>query len=278
MIAELDGASAVVAVFVYGARRHAPDLMIKGGATYRILADPTGSPRLVVDIATGAIAQRLEYDGLGRVTLDTAPGFQPFGFAGGLYDRDTRLVRLGARDYDPEVGVWTSPDPLLFAAGDANVYAYVGGDPVNNVDPSGLGPDSVTQWEDSIYSRGTAAVVGVSGAISMVGGWSAITAGTWSIPTTMAAAGAGAVATAPLAAVTLTAAAVSYGVVNPTLRMVDRAYTRYSGQPAGADYEDWAHRSAMARLAPLDRAMLTQRWWEKYKKDTFSRQGPRVCE
>jgi hypothetical protein len=35
------------------------------------------------------------------VTADTNPGFQPFGFAGGLYDQDTKLVRFGARDYDP---------------------------------------------------------------------------------------------------------------------------------------------------------------------------------
>jgi len=34
----------------------------------------------------------------------TSTGFQPFGFAGGLYDRDTNLVRFGARDYDPETG------------------------------------------------------------------------------------------------------------------------------------------------------------------------------
>ena len=30
----------------------------------------------------------------------TQPGLSPFGFAGGLYDDDTGLVRFGARDYD----------------------------------------------------------------------------------------------------------------------------------------------------------------------------------
>ncbi|MFZ1827466.1 MAG: RHS repeat-associated core domain-containing protein [Candidatus Competibacteraceae bacterium] len=57
--------------------------------------------------------------------LDTNPGFQPFGFAGGLYDQDTGLVRFGARDYDPETGRWTAKDPILFAGGDANLFAYV---------------------------------------------------------------------------------------------------------------------------------------------------------
>ena len=58
----------------------------------------------MVNVATGAIIQRMGYDAFGNVTQDTNPGFQPFGFAGGLYDRDTKLVRFGARDYDPETG------------------------------------------------------------------------------------------------------------------------------------------------------------------------------
>jgi RHS repeat-associated protein len=45
------------------------------------------------------------------VTADSNPGFQPFGFAGGLYDPDTGLVRFGARDYDAAAGRWTANDP-----------------------------------------------------------------------------------------------------------------------------------------------------------------------
>ncbi len=128
----------VVSQFIYGTRRNVPDLMRKGGATYRLLADHLGSVRLVVDTATGAVAQRLDYDAWGNVLTDTNPGFQPFGFAGGLYDRDTRLVRFGARDYDPEIGRWTSKDPIRFAGGDTNLYAYVGNQPTTTIDPTGL--------------------------------------------------------------------------------------------------------------------------------------------
>jgi len=111
--------------------------MEKGGVTYRILSDHLGSVRLVVDAATGAVAQRLDYDEFGVVLQDTAPGFQPFGFAGGIYDHQTKLVRFGARDYDAEVGRWTSKDPIGFRGGDTNLYGYVLGDPVNHVDISG---------------------------------------------------------------------------------------------------------------------------------------------
>ena len=112
--------------------------MIKGGVTYRILTDDLGSPRLVVEVGTGAVAQRMEYDEFGRVLLDTNPDFQPFGFAGGLYDRATKLVRFGVRDYDAETGRWTTKDPILFDGAHTNLYEYALSDPVNAIDPSGL--------------------------------------------------------------------------------------------------------------------------------------------
>jgi len=111
---------------------------VRGGATYRLITDEIGSVRLVVDVATGAVAQRIDYDEFGRVLVDTAPGFQPLGFAGGLYDPDTGLVRFGARDYDAAVGRWTARDPVLFDGGDTNLYVYVGIDPINATDPTGL--------------------------------------------------------------------------------------------------------------------------------------------
>jgi RHS repeat-associated protein len=102
-----------------------------------------GSPRLVVDIATNTVVQRMDYDVWGNVIQDSNPGFQPFGFAGGLYDRDTRLVRFGARDYDAETGRWTAKDPIGLAGG-LNTYAYVGNNPVNYIDPFGLRGQSQT--------------------------------------------------------------------------------------------------------------------------------------
>ena len=137
-IAELDDAGNVTSVFVYASRPNVPDYLIRGTTTYRIISDLRGSPRLVVNAATGAVAQRLEYDAWGKVTADTSPGFQPFGFAGGLYDADTGLVRFGARDYDASVGRWVSKDPILFEGGQTNLQVYVDNDPVNLVDPNGL--------------------------------------------------------------------------------------------------------------------------------------------
>jgi RHS repeat-associated protein len=65
------------------------------------------------------------------------PGLIPFGFAGGLYDSETGLIRFGARDYDPQAGRWTAKDPIGFEGEDVNLFRYVNNNPVNFYDPEG---------------------------------------------------------------------------------------------------------------------------------------------
>jgi RHS repeat-associated protein len=126
------------ATFLYGSRAHVPDAMVMtDGTVYRLITDHLGSVRLVVNAETGEVVQRMDYDALGRVLNEFNPGFQPFGFAGGLYDDDTGLVRFGARDYDAYSGRWTAKDPVLFRGGVANLYSYAGVDPANFIDPTG---------------------------------------------------------------------------------------------------------------------------------------------
>ena len=143
VVATLGSRGEMISRFVYGSKLNVPDYMIKQGRIYKIVSDHLGSPRMVVDAKSGEIVQELEYDEFGRVLRDTQPGFQPFGFVGGLYDPETGLVRFGARDYDPETGRWTSKDPILFNGGDTNLYNYVLDDPVNFIDPIGLWSVSV---------------------------------------------------------------------------------------------------------------------------------------
>nr|WP_306799249.1 RHS repeat-associated core domain-containing protein [Alcanivorax quisquiliarum] len=136
-IAELDGNGNVISHFIYADQPNVPAYMIKDSNTYQIISDHLGSPRLVLDVATGQVAQRLEYDVWGNITQDTNPGFQPFGFAGGIYDQHTQLTRFGARDYDAHSGRWTAKDPIRFSGDGPNLYGYVLNDPVNFIDPRG---------------------------------------------------------------------------------------------------------------------------------------------
>jgi RHS repeat-associated protein len=166
LVAELDGNNNVVARFIYGTKINVPDYMEKGGTTYRIISDHLGSPRLVVNVADGSIAQRIDYDTWGNITNDTNPGFQSFGFAGGLYDQHTHLTRFGARDYDAQTGRWASKDPINFSGGDANLFGYVLEDPVIRLDPRGL---DVTVTITRNNNSGTSITGTVSAASSETG-------------------------------------------------------------------------------------------------------------
>jgi RHS repeat-associated protein len=127
----------LVAQFVYGSKSNVPDYVRRGAATYRVVSDHLGSPRYAVNVAdAGDVPYRAEYSSFGKVT-GTGLDWMPFGFAGGIYDGETRLVRFGARDFDPLVGRWLSKEPLLFE-GDRNFYAYSRNDPTNVTDPTGL--------------------------------------------------------------------------------------------------------------------------------------------
>lgn len=140
LAAILDGNKNPKAIYVYGAESaNVPGYIIKDGKTYKIIHDPgTQSVRYIVDSENAMIVQESEYDEHGNIMKNTNAEFQPLGFAGGLYDSDTELIRFGARDYDPKIGRWTTKDPIGFAGGDTNLYAYVGGNPMSYNDPTGL--------------------------------------------------------------------------------------------------------------------------------------------
>jgi RHS repeat-associated protein len=136
-VAELDASGLVDLRYVYS-DSDLPLYVRKNGTDYLEIMDAVGSPALIVNATNGAIAAAIHRDPLGRVLSDSAPGFQVVGFAGGIVDADTGLVRFGARDYDPQSGRWTAPDPLSIGGGSPNLYSYVGADPVNRADRSGL--------------------------------------------------------------------------------------------------------------------------------------------
>jgi RHS repeat-associated protein len=142
VVAQLDGSGNLVARYVFGSKANVPDYFTTSAGTFRIFSDHLGSPRLIVNASRGAVVEEIDYDEFGHITNDTAPGTIPFGFAGGLYDKDTGLVRFGARDYDASVGRWTAKDPIRFGGG-MNLYGYVLNDPVDQIDPQGEEPNAI---------------------------------------------------------------------------------------------------------------------------------------
>ncbi len=148
----------------------------KEGVLYYLAYDPAGSLRAVAD-AAGNVVKRIGYDAFGNIIEDSDPLFDmPLGFAGGLQDRDTGLVRFGYRDYDPENGRWAAKDPIGFAGGDTDLYGYCLNDPVNGVDPDGLNPMVGAEVGATIGSAGGppgAVIGGIIGAAAglIIGQW-----------------------------------------------------------------------------------------------------------
>lgn len=124
---ELDSSNAVLRID----RRRVLEPMLR-------YIDQTGTPRVISD-AAGTVVKGLQYDSYGNLLSDSNPSFTlAIGYAGGIADGATGLVRFGFRDYDAAAGRWTSRDPAMYQGSSLNLYAYVNGDPVNAVDPSGL--------------------------------------------------------------------------------------------------------------------------------------------
>jgi RHS repeat-associated protein len=143
----VDSNGALSKRFVYTSEGTSPEYLVTYTSgtitgTYRIISDHLGSPRLVINTDPSKaddVLLEARYSAFGIATsVRGSLGAIPFGFAGGLYDADTGLVHFGARDYDPRLGRWTSKDPILLGGGQTNLYVYVGNDPVNRRDPSGL--------------------------------------------------------------------------------------------------------------------------------------------
>ncbi len=141
--ARIDAAGDVLERYIYASYDHVPDLIVRrDGQRVRLITDTLGSVRAAVDADSGQVLQRLSYDAYGRVTQDTAPGTQPFGFKGSLSDpvaQGAGLVWMGVRAYLPSMARFTTPDPAGLEAV-WNQHDALGGDPINLVDADGRLP------------------------------------------------------------------------------------------------------------------------------------------
>jgi RHS repeat-associated protein len=121
-----------------GYESYAADTTAGAGTAYALHADRQGSVIAVTEQSTDTVVARYVYDAFGQREQTVSTVLQDYGFTGREIDPETDLYYYRARHYDPGQGRFIQSDPLGFAAGDLNLYAYTWNDPANWSDPSGL--------------------------------------------------------------------------------------------------------------------------------------------
>ncbi|MFC9083865.1 RHS repeat-associated core domain-containing protein [Streptomyces sp. NPDC057062] len=106
-----------------------------------LIPDRQGTGTLQIDSQTQQVTRR-QYKPFGEARDQSGNWIGQQGYVGGIQDDNTGLTNLGAREYDPTIGRFLSPDPVL-NPGDPqswNAYDYADDTPVTTSDPSGLCP------------------------------------------------------------------------------------------------------------------------------------------
>ncbi|MFI5342881.1 MAG: RHS repeat domain-containing protein [Chlamydiales bacterium] len=119
--------------------------------------DCQGSVRCVIDAELGTVAEFYRYscDGKEEIydsqekLIATSKISNPWRYYSKRVDEPSRLIFFGLRYYDPDIGRWTTPDPLFFYD-TPNTYAFMKNDAVNHMDMYGL--FSISSLWDSVKS------------------------------------------------------------------------------------------------------------------------------
>jgi RHS repeat-associated protein len=120
-----------------------------GGTTEYLLGDALGSTLALAD-GSGSVATQYSYEPFGTSSVSGTSSSSEFGYTG-REDDGTGVYYYRARYYHPVLQRFLSEDPIEFAGGDLNLYAYVWNSPTMFVDPRGL-------WGIGVVGGGTAEV------------------------------------------------------------------------------------------------------------------------
>ncbi len=123
--------------YLYPPGSPVPLAIREGDVTYTVHADHLGTPRRLTD-PQGRIAWSADGDAFGLARVSASAVTNPIRFPGHYHDEETGLYYNRWRYYSPRLGRYLSRSPAPHRGG-FNLYAYAGNDPINVIDPLGLG-------------------------------------------------------------------------------------------------------------------------------------------
>lgn len=141
LISELNGAGNPLRTYVW--RDDIPvALIVHGGETVLYLETDHLHTPIAARNQAGTVVWKWESDAFGSTPANEDPDGDGMlttinlRFPGQYYDKESGLHYNHHRYYDPRLGRYLSPDPIGVAGGN-NLYAYVDGNPMSKVDPTG---------------------------------------------------------------------------------------------------------------------------------------------
>ncbi len=137
LLAEADSSNTIIRYYIHGLGLLA--IVTPSNQTYAYHYNAIGSTVAITDQSQNMV-NRYAYTPFGRLANEVETFTQPFKFVGryGIMAESNGLFYMRARYFDAETGRFISEDPIGFAGGDLNLYAYVQNNPILFVDPSGL--------------------------------------------------------------------------------------------------------------------------------------------